>query len=81
MPNKADGSARTQREIAVCKEEKIVINNIINTEEKENTTMITLKIEGMMCQHCVKHVKNALEGAGAVDVVVSLEEKQATILI
>ncbi|MBQ2911399.1 MAG: metal-transporting ATPase, partial [Clostridia bacterium] len=79
MPNKADGSARTQREIAVCKEEKIVINNIINTEEKENTTMITLKIEGMMCQHCVKHVKNALEGAGAVDVVVSLEEKQATI--
>ena len=40
--------------------------------------MITLKIEGMMCQHCVKHVKNALEGAGAVDVVVSLEEKQAT---
>ncbi len=78
MPNKADGSAQTQREIAVCKEEKIVINNIINTEEKENTTMITLKIEGMMCQHCVKHVKNALEGAGAVDVVVSLEEKQAT---
>ncbi|MBQ6933164.1 MAG: heavy metal translocating P-type ATPase [Clostridia bacterium] len=78
MPNKADGSAQTQRDIAVCKEEKIVINNIINTEEKENTTMITLKIEGMMCQHCVKHVKNALEGAGAVDVVVSLEEKQAT---
>ena len=77
MPNKADGSEQTKHEVALCKEEKIIIKNI-NTEEKENTTMITLKIEGMMCQHCVKHVKNALEGAGAVDVVVSLEEKQAT---
>ena len=77
MPNKADGSEQTKHEVALCKEEKIIIKNI-NTEEKENTTMITLKIEGMMCQHCVKHVKNALEGAGALDVVVSLEEKQAT---
>ena len=77
MPNKADGSEQTKHIENVCREEKIIIKNI-NTEEKENTTMITLKIEGMMCQHCVKHVKNALEGAGALDVVVSLEEKQAT---
>jgi copper chaperone CopZ len=24
----------------------------------------TLKIEGMSCEHCVKHVKTALEGLG-----------------
>ena len=39
-----------------------------------------LKIEGMMCPKCVKHVDKALNGVeGAVDVVVSLDEKQATV--
>jgi copper chaperone CopZ len=39
-----------------------------------------LKIEGMMCPKCVKHVDKALNGVeGAADVVVSLEEKQATV--
>ena len=51
-----------------------------NTENsKENTTMV-LKIEGMMCKHCVMHVEkalNAVEGVGAV--AVNLEEKQATV--
>ena len=48
-------------------------------ETKENTKMI-LKIEGMMCKNCVKHVDKALNGvAGASDVAVSLEEKQATV--
>ena len=54
-----------------------VLENTENT--KENTTMV-LKIEGMMCKHCVMHVEkalNAVEGAGAV--VVNLEEKQATV--
>jgi len=47
--------------------------------EKENTKMI-LKIEGMMCKNCVKHVDKALNGVeGATDVVVSLDEKQATV--
>ncbi|MBR5265094.1 MAG: hypothetical protein IKV63_00600, partial [Clostridia bacterium] len=50
MPNKADGNMAVNHIENVCHEEKIVINNN-NTEEKENTTMITLKIEGMMCQH------------------------------
>ena len=37
-----------------------------------------LKIEGMMCQNCVKHVKKALEGVeGVSDVNVSLEENNA----
>lgn len=30
-------------------------------------------IEGMSCEHCVAHVKEALEGLGATSVTVSLE--------
>ena len=42
--------------------------------------MITLKIEGMMCMHCVAHVKKALEGsAGVSNVDVSLENGTATV--
>lgn len=32
-----------------------------------------ISIEGMMCEHCVAHVKEALEGLGASGVEVSLE--------
>ena len=32
-----------------------------------------LMIEGMMCEHCVAHVKEALEGIGAANIEVSLE--------
>ena len=38
----------------------------------------TVKIEGMMCQMCVKHVKNALSALDA-NVEVSLENKCATL--
>lgn len=39
-----------------------------------------LIIEGMSCQHCVKHVKDALvEVKGVNEVDVSLEEKFAVI--
>lgn len=41
-----------------------------------------LKVEGMMCQNCVKHVTKALEGVpGAADVQVSLENKSATVTV
>lgn len=40
----------------------------------------TMKIEGMMCQNCVKHVTRALAGVpGAANVQVSLETKTATL--
>ncbi len=32
-----------------------------------------IKIEGMTCEHCVAHVKEALEGLGAASVEVSLD--------
>ena len=38
----------------------------------------TLKIEGMMCMHCVKHVEDALKGvAGVTAVEVNLKKKRA----
>ena len=38
----------------------------------------TVKIEGMMCQMCVKHVKSALSALDP-NVEVSLENKSATL--
>ena len=48
-------------------------------KKKENVTY-TLNVEGMMCQHCVAHVKKALEGVkGVAAVSVDLEGKTATV--
>ena len=48
-------------------------------KKKENVTY-TLTVEGMMCQHCVAHVKKALEGVkGVAAVSVDLEGKTATV--
>ncbi len=52
---------------------------IIQTEE-ENSMTTTLKIEGMMCQNCVKHVNKALSKMdGVTNVDVSLENKSAEV--
>ena len=41
---------------------------------------MTLKIEGMMCQHCVNHVTKALQAVnGAENVSVDLEKGVATL--
>ena len=37
----------------------------------------TVKIEGMMCKHCVAHVTKALEAIEGVTPEVSLEDKAA----
>lgn len=52
-----------------------------NTTQQGDTTMTkTLKIEGMMCMHCVAHVKKALESVdGVKSVDVSLENKSTTV--
>ncbi len=50
------------------------------TMQKEEQNMTTLKIEGMMCGHCVSHVDAALHGVPGVDSVeVSLEGKCAKV--
>ncbi len=48
--------------------------------KEENTMEIKLKVEGMMCEHCLAHVKGALEKIdGVTNAKVSLKEKTATI--
>ncbi len=49
-------------------------------KQKEN--QIVLKVEGMMCAHCVKHVKDALEAVGGVaGADVDLKKKRATVTL
>ena len=48
-------------------------------KKKENVTH-TITVEGMMCQHCVAHVKKALEAVKGVTLVsVDLDTKTATV--
>lgn len=56
--------------------------NTFKNKKKGGVKMdtITLSIEGMMCKHCQAHVEKALTGvAGVSKVVVSLENKSATV--
>ena len=45
--------------------------------KEEDMRNVELKVEGMMCEHCVAHVTEALTKAGGHDVVVSLDEGTA----
>ncbi len=63
-------------------------NNDHHETRKEESEMLfsktktyVLSIDGMMCQHCVSHVKTALEAVkGVKSVNVSLEENSATVI-
>lgn len=57
--------------------------NVISGSEKgKNSITKTLYLEGMMCQHCVNHVKKALESLdGVVSADVSLDEKKAVMTL
>ena len=47
---------------------------------KENKKMKKeIKIEGMMCQHCQKHVSDALNGLPETSAIVDLENNMATV--
>ena len=47
---------------------------------KENKKMKKeIKIEGMMCQHCQKHVSDALNGLSETSAIVDLENNMATV--
>ncbi len=60
---------------------QVKIENLKISQTKEETKLKTeLKIEGMMCKHCVKHVHDALAKMdGVTDVEVSLENKNAVV--
>ena len=50
-----------------------------NAQAKEIIMEKKLSVEGMMCQHCVAHVKKALEGIeGVEEAVVDLDSNSAT---
>ena len=54
--------------------------SVDTAERKEPTMTKTLNVTGMMCQHCVAHVKKALEGVeGVSSVDVNLEAGTATV--
>ncbi len=40
---------------------------------------MTVKIQGMMCEHCVRAVKNALEGIEGIQADVSLQDGTAVL--
>jgi hypothetical protein len=51
-------------------------------EKGEDSMEKLLKIEGMSCNHCVNHVKEALEGLdGVKEASVSLEKNQARVIL
>lgn len=54
-------------------------NNEIKNQE--DNKMVTLKIDGMMCNNCVKHVQEALESFKGANVEVSLEQNEAKVEI
>lgn len=68
-------------EVSTVGETKISIGSLELEEEEEDSTMTKeLKIEGMMCKHCVKHVHDALSKMdGVTDAVVSLEKNNAVV--
>ena len=59
-------------EVVACESDDLFDN------KEEDMTEKTLKVEGMMCMHCVAHVKEALEAVpGVRNVEVSLDEGTA----
>lgn len=65
------------------KNKKVIIPDFLNQtcEIKEEINMTkTFKVEGMMCNHCVMHVKKALEEIdGVISAEVDLKAEKATI--
>lgn len=75
-PNHTNGtvSRETMHETSHIKSNEII------TKEGSTTMKTTLSIEGMMCQHCQKHVHDALAAMdGVTNVVVDLENKKAEV--
>lgn len=75
-PQSADRTENIQEETYTLPEE------IFNEEERGSTMKKVIGVEGMMCQHCVKHVTTALEKVDGVSAVkVDLDGKCAEVEI
>ena len=63
-----------------CSKTWLVLEQPQLTGLKEPKMKTVLKIEGMTCEHCVKIVKEALEGvAGVKSATVKLKDKSASV--
>ena len=60
-------SACCEKEQAAESPDSVNLSAAMEAEEKEDTMKETVKIEGMMCNMCEKHVKNALEKLDGVE--------------
>ena len=68
--------------INLFKVKKNQLESVEKVEIKEEKQMeeIVLKVDGMMCEHCRKHVTDALKNVpGVTEVTVSLENKNAIV--
>ncbi len=79
--NKSDVN-KGENVVNYCIAENVMINatneNVMKNKSEEKK-MTTLKINGMMCMNCVKHVEKALNSVDGIrSVVVNLDENQAT---
>ena len=72
----------------MCASSLFVVTNALRLRHFDKTKKVmeknemqkVLKIEGMMCQHCVAHVTKALQGVeGVTSVDVNLKKKTATV--
>ena len=78
--DKDDHKAVEHQDISVNTEEMSLNLPQIEKQAEKTQGNITLMIDGMMCEHCVRHVKEALESVeGVTDINVSLEENKATV--
>ena len=77
----ADASVLPEDGVAVREIAYELPEGIQDTSARKEPLMEkTLHVEGMMCQHCVAHVKKALEGvAGVISADVDLDGKKATV--
>ncbi len=75
-----DGGAPDPGEALRVSAETDICVAVSSIEERKDVMEKTLKVEGMMCQHCVKHVSEALSAVEGVESVeVSLEAGTAVV--
>lgn len=75
---KEDKADRKRKEEESANNEWNTISNNDN-KEKEKKNMVTLKVEGMMCMHCISHVEEALNKLEGVSAKADLETKEVKV--
>ncbi len=73
---------KSKNEIDIEKLKSFLGENTEEKKEEENTMTKTLKVEGMMCEHCEARVKKALEAVdGVTEAVANKDTKTAVVTL